>query len=211
MLFPTEFEWTITTSDLPKINRPCGRCRAVRAFSSTGKFRLNANGSRLDAWLIYSCTSCGKRWNQTVFERRPVSSLTDDYLQALQQNDEHLAERIARENARISSDGETTSFRLERRVHRLRGGMPGDVTLKILNPQRLLVRLDQVLAKGLSVPRRRVLQLIDRDVLLLTATSSKALRRRTPDSIHIQIRPNLLCSEQEFRGLLLGGYISGSD
>ena len=48
----------------------CSRCRDIRPFRCSEKFRLNANGKRLDAWLIYRCGSCDNTWNRPVLERR---------------------------------------------------------------------------------------------------------------------------------------------
>ena len=48
----------------------CSRCRGIKPFRCSEKFRLNANGKRLDAWLIYRCASCDNTWNRPVLERR---------------------------------------------------------------------------------------------------------------------------------------------
>lgn len=185
MLFPTEFEWKFVSSDLPGINRPCGRCGAVTIFASTGKFRLNANGARLDAWLIYACTSCGKRWNRTIFERRSVNCLDHGFLEALQQNDAVLASRLAREIDDAALEAGNRGYALERRFRNDGNREPDTVVLTIRNPLRLHVRLDQVLATGLDLPRRKVLELTGRDILYLAAPSAKALKRRVPEVIHL--------------------------
>lgn len=84
-------EWSVVRSQTPRIKRPCQRCGFLQPFGSTGKFRLNANGSQLDAWLIYRCDVCGSRWNRAIFERRAVSSLSAELMEALQRNDEGVA------------------------------------------------------------------------------------------------------------------------
>jgi len=187
MLFPTECEWKIVASDRPGIIRPCGRCGAVRTFVATGKFRLNANGARLDAWLIYACTSCGKRWNRTIFERRSVKSLEHGYLEALQQNDAVLANRLARKIDQTALEAGNTGYALKRRLRNAGDREPDTVVLTIRNPLRLQVRLDQVLATGLALPRRKVLELTGRNILQLAAPSAKALKRRVPEVIHLVI------------------------
>ena len=48
----------------------CGGCGKKQPFVNTGKFRVNANGSRLDVWLIFRCSKCKHSWNLTVYERR---------------------------------------------------------------------------------------------------------------------------------------------
>lgn len=53
-----------------------------RMWKETGicKFRVNANGNRLDVWLIYRCKKCKHSWNLTIYERiRPSKIKQDDY------------------------------------------------------------------------------------------------------------------------------------
>jgi len=56
---------------------------------------VNANGKRVDAWLIYKCTSCDNTWNRPVLERRPVSTIDSHLLASLQANDPGLSRRLA--------------------------------------------------------------------------------------------------------------------
>lgn len=59
----------------------------MRAFQSSGKIRLNANGRKLDAWLIYKCVACDKTWNRSIFERQNVRDIDPEIYEALQSND----------------------------------------------------------------------------------------------------------------------------
>ena len=78
--------WTLVPAHAPMPWRHCPTCATARPFQSSGKIRLNANGRRLDAWLIYRCTSCDQTWNRTLFERRSVQQLAPSELDALQQS-----------------------------------------------------------------------------------------------------------------------------
>ncbi|ASP33803.1 DUF1062 domain-containing protein [Labrenzia sp. VG12] len=172
-------EWTVHRSEAPSILRPCGRCKCTRPFESTGKFRVNANGNRLDAWLIYSCTSCNKSWNRTVFERKPVGRVRQADFAAMQSNDPEYAERIAR----LPKSGEgglgpqKAGFSLTKRCGGLARDMRCAALLRILNPKREPVRLDRVLAHGLSVGRKDVAMLVDAGVLHIQNAPAKPLRR----------------------------------
>ena len=58
-----------------KMIRRCGGCGKKMVFECAGKFRVNANGRRLDVWLIYRCQRCGHTWNIPLYERiSPESS-----------------------------------------------------------------------------------------------------------------------------------------
>ena len=87
--------WTIVPCITPRPWLGCGTCGQVKPFSSSDKIRLNANGRRLDAWLIYKCSTCDATWNRPVIERQPVKSLDPDFLAALQANDPGLVRRSA--------------------------------------------------------------------------------------------------------------------
>ena len=54
---------------------PASTCGDSRRFRSSGKVRLNANGRKLDAWLIYKCESCDRTWNLPLLERAVVGGL----------------------------------------------------------------------------------------------------------------------------------------
>ena len=61
--------WRILAPDPPLAVRRCRRCDRARPFRSSGRFRVNANGRRLDIWLVYRCTACEASWNRPVHER----------------------------------------------------------------------------------------------------------------------------------------------
>ncbi len=88
-------QWTIKPKIAPRPWLACNRCRAARPFEPSGKTRLNANGRRLDAWLIYRCCSCDSTWNRPIFERRHIRDIDPHTLNALQTNDEAWIEKVS--------------------------------------------------------------------------------------------------------------------
>ncbi len=79
--------WTITPKTAPQPWIACSGCGKLNAFRSSGKVRLNANGRKLDAWLIYKCLTCDKTWNRSIFERQNVREIDPRILEALHSND----------------------------------------------------------------------------------------------------------------------------
>lgn len=55
--------WAIAPKTAPRPLISCSRCGTVKAYCSSGKFRVNANGKRIDVWLIYRCIDCDNSWN----------------------------------------------------------------------------------------------------------------------------------------------------
>ena len=60
-------------------------------FRNSGKFRLNANGNKLDVWLIYQCEKCKHTFNLTIYERKKPSSIPPEEYKGFINNDEKLA------------------------------------------------------------------------------------------------------------------------
>jgi len=88
-------QWTIIPATAPEPWLNCNRCRGTTRFRTSGKIRVNANGKRVDAWLIYKCTSCDNTWNRPVLERQHVSTIDPHLLASLQANDPELSRRLA--------------------------------------------------------------------------------------------------------------------
>lgn len=189
MSFPIKVEWTISCSASPAVIRPCARCGGASPFMSTGKFRLNANGNKLDAWLIYSCQTCHKTWNRPVFERRPVGSVSKSELEALQSNNSDHARRIAREPLKggISCAPPEGDFTLLARPGRACGETSDSTLIVIRNPDKARVRLDKVLACGLGKNRKDVLRLAEAGLLRIQDASARALRRTVPDVVTVEV------------------------
>lgn len=80
-------QWKVQPLFAPQPRLNCNGCGGVRPFKTSNKVRLNANGKRLDAWLIYRCTHCDNTWNRPIFERRNLQDIDPAMLQALQNND----------------------------------------------------------------------------------------------------------------------------
>lgn len=87
--------WTLSAAGLPGALRRCACCGDVKTFFPTNLFRVNANGRRLDVFLIYKCENCRKTWNMEVASRvRPEDIDPDTYRRYLQ-NDPAEAARCA--------------------------------------------------------------------------------------------------------------------
>lgn len=67
----------------------CGR---KTHFKNTKKFRVNANGNKLDIWLIYQCENCRHTLNLAIYERQKVSSISKEEYKCFLGNDEQLVE-----------------------------------------------------------------------------------------------------------------------
>jgi hypothetical protein len=182
--------WTITPHSFPKPWLACSRCGGLKPFRCSEKFRLNANGKRLDAWLIYRCTDCGNTWNRPLFERRHRDDVDPLMLQALQMNDPDHISRFACDAAE-----------LRRHANRVEGSADVGVRKEILSAaaptcglEILLavsgaapMRTDRLLAAELGLSRKRIEELQSAGRFVVAPGGDKALARAVRDGTCIGI------------------------
>ncbi len=76
-----------------QVLRNCPGCGCRAAYESTGSFRVNANGKRIDVWLIYRCKSCGHTYNLTIYERVKPEDIPGEEYRRFLENDGETALR----------------------------------------------------------------------------------------------------------------------
>src|SRR5687767_7347001 len=97
--------WTVLPLATPRVLRRCPRCDQERPFASSDAFRVNANGRRLDAWLIYRCVACDTTWNCTILSRVTPEEIGAARLDALHTNDRAAAWACAFDLALVARAG----------------------------------------------------------------------------------------------------------
>ena len=182
--------WTVTPRSPPEPWLACTGCGIARPFRCSGKARLNANGRRLDAWLIYKCPVCDKSWNRPLFERRPVQDIPPDMLAALQTNDpiwiRHQAFDLAALRSHAFHIEECAEVDVTKRVlDRPDGWSILHVELSVDLPAG--IRLDRLLARELGLSRARLQSLHRQERLRLEPGRSDALRKRVADGASIML------------------------
>lgn len=75
------------------------RMRKKMHFVNTGRFRVNANGNKVDIWLIYQCARCKHSLNLTVYERRKPNRIPQEEYRRFLENDEDLALQYGNDKA----------------------------------------------------------------------------------------------------------------
>ncbi|WP_083213801.1 MULTISPECIES: DUF1062 domain-containing protein [unclassified Ensifer] len=191
MSYTLTVHWTIEPQTAPRPWRACSRCRGQRPFVCSGKTRLNANGRRLDAWLIYRCADCADTWNRPIFERKNVREVDPDTLHALQNNDLAWIRRTAFdvEDLRRSTDRieEFPECRVRRRVRARPFEGCNRLEIVLAVAMATSMRADRLLAAELGVSRSRLARLAAMDRLILQPETRKNLQRSIRDGTRIML------------------------
>lgn len=183
--------WAIVPKTAPRPLINCNRCGGLKAYHSSGKFRVNANGKRIDAWLIYRCIDCDNSWNFGILERRNRCDIEPELLRALESNDPTLARRHAFDVVALrSAIGRVEEFH-EATVHKeMLGDRPENTTaveLQLGLEMPTALRLDRLLASELGISRSRLHAWGEKRRLVVDPHDAKALRKaaRTGTAIRI--------------------------
>ncbi|MBS1183817.1 MAG: putative cytoplasmic protein [Proteobacteria bacterium] len=181
--------WTIVPRDCPRPVFACPTCGGDRPFHPSGKIRLNANGKRLDAWLIYKCDACDRTWNRPIFERRLTTDLPPGDLAALRAGDPALVRRLAfdltalrrKTSVIVHSDALDVGKAVTGGDRRATG-----VEVAFAVPYPVGLRLDRLLATELGLARSRIAALADAGRLKVAGGAS-ALNRPPRDGQGIRL------------------------
>ncbi|NIA68239.1 DUF1062 domain-containing protein [Pelagibius litoralis] len=154
-------------------------------------FRVNANGKRLDAWLIYNCTACGNTWNRPVLKRRPVGGIDPRFLAALRANDAETAEHVAFDLADLRRKAERVEVFAEvllRKEVLIAPENPAErLEIAFALPAAVGLRLDRLLAAELGLARSRLQRLQDTGRLTVSPDGARSLRKAPHRGLRVTI------------------------
>ncbi|ESY82658.1 hypothetical protein X739_25915 [Mesorhizobium sp. LNHC220B00] len=195
--------WTIAPEIAPRPLINCNRCGFVKAYCCSEKFRVNANGKRIDVWLIYRCVDCDNSWNFGILERCNRRDIAPALLAALESNDPSLVRSHAFDIVALRNQvGRVEEFPdavVRKRVIGgiKRGAMALELRLGLEVPVSL--RLDRLLANELGISRSRLQALDERRLLTIEPDGAKALRKPVREGVTIRID---LASEPDRRTII---------
>lgn len=152
--------WTIRPKETYKIIRNCSKCGSKKIYTSTGNFRVNANGNSLDVWLIYQCEKCKNTLNLAIYERINPYKIPREQYEGFLSNDKSLASQHAlNKEIFIKNHAEIDMEKLEYELVWFPDkGLSYDniIQVEIKNPYSLQLRLDKIIAKELLLSRTQV-------------------------------------------------------
>ena len=196
----SRIRWTIIPRTAPQPWLDCSRCGEARRFRNSDKIRVNANGKRIDAWLIYKCTACGSTWNRPILERRPVRSIEPDLLLSLLGSDSALTRRLAFDVEGLRrSAGHVEQFddaQVTRTVLSASTKPARQLEILCFVAEPVGLRVDRLLANQLQLPRSRIARLAKEGDRALFPQGTQ-LRRPVRDGMRLVLDLRRLPADRE--------------
>ena len=175
MSYLKKIEYEITLKDSFWVIRSCPKCGRKTHYRNTNKFRINANGNKLDVWLIYHCTECKHTLNIAIYERKKVSSIPKEEYQCFLENDETLAEmygkrmQLFRTN-KADIDPDKLHYEFVKQHETMENCEFGErVMITINNPCQLKIHPEKQIAMVLGLSRSQVKSLLEKGDIGLKA------------------------------------------
>lgn len=201
MSYLKKIEYEITLKDSFWIIKSCPKCGRKTHYRNTKKFRVNANGNKLDVWLIYQCAECKHTLNLAVYERKKVSSIPKEEYQRFLDNEEQLAEMYGR-NMRLfrAIKADIDPDRLHYDFVKLQEttenrGFGERILITVRNPDQWKIRSEKQIAMVLGRSRSQVKSLLEAGEIEVKEESPKALSFETDNSVYGNRKGNdvLIC------------------
>lgn len=179
MSYLKKIEYKIVPKECFSVTRNCSGCNMKARYTNTKRFRVNANGNKLDVWLIYQCEKCKHTFNLTIYERQKAKSVTNEEYERFLSNDEELAKEYGMnfqffKKNKAEVDYENVEYQFIKISETLEEDYERQQALIIIhNPYELKIRLEKQIAEVLGISRSNVKKLMDQEKIRAEKISSQ--------------------------------------
>ncbi len=155
--------WEIVPLNQPTITKNCSKCSTKCTFITTGNFRINANQSKVDVWLIYQCRKCKTTWNMPIFSRVNPTSIPPDLYRKFLCNDEELARKYAFDanihaQNNVNLEYEEVEYEVSGGIIRLTD-LKESIQVQLMCNYPMDIRVDKILSRKLGISRSSIKRL----------------------------------------------------
>ena len=187
MSYLKKIEYEIVPRESFLVIRGCSGCGKKTHFTNTKKFRVNANGNKLDVWLIYQCEKCRHTFNLSIYERQKPSSIPKEEYQRFLSNDEQLAEAYGKNiqlfkknKAEVDYEGLDYDYVIQAELNSspdeaAESASSDQIMLTIHNPYGLKIRPEKQIAEVLGLSRSQIQKRIQEGNIELESVVRKEL------------------------------------
>lgn len=181
MSYLKKVEYEIVPKESFAVLRNCAGCGKKVRFKNTKRFRVNANGNKLDVWLIYQCERCKHTFNLTIYERQKAAAVPVEEYRRFLDNDEELANEYGRnfqffKKNKAEVDFENADYRIVKLQETVdESDCRPQMLLMIHNPYGLKIRPDKQIAEVLGISRSRVKSMTENEQIKVEKISARLL------------------------------------
>lgn len=152
-------KYEIVPTKTNNIIRYCPGCGNKSAYYSTDKIRVNANGKKIDVWLIYQCGKCKHTYNLPVYRRMNRNKIDRLEYKAFFENDQKIVNRY-RLNRNMFPKSDVIGSDEPAYILKDMGTSIKENAIQFFNPYNIRVRYDRLIAECLKISRAKAQKLL---------------------------------------------------
>lgn len=178
MSYSKKIEYEIVPNESFSVIRNCPGCRAKVHYRNTKRFRVNANGNKLDVWLIYQCEKCKHTLKLTIYERQKAVLIPKEEYRKFLSNNVQLAEQYGKDLSffkknKAEIDSVEYHFVKLKETENSSEGQQDLIT--IYNPYGLKLRPEKQIAEVLGFTRNYIKKQIEQEKIKIDIISSQVI------------------------------------
>jgi len=160
--------WRIIPESTPNIIKPCSKCNRKSEYYCSEKFRVNANQSRVDIWLIYKCHKCDSTWKLAIKKGIRPRDLPAGLFDRFINNDSELAWQYAFDRNFLKQHNCVIDYASVK--YTIEGNSPhsGPQWVHIQSPYCFDLKLGVLLANALSTTVGQIKKHVESGVISIT-------------------------------------------
>lgn len=150
--------WQVVPTGQPTVIRNCPKCGGHSEYECSQNFRVNANQSNIDVWLIYQCKKCKSTWNMEILSRVNNKTIDNELYIKFLSNNKELATYYSFDLATHSKNKsipnyDTVSYDI---IGNSISSLEECFQLEIACKYSLDIRLDKILSQKLCISREQI-------------------------------------------------------
>ena len=180
MSYLRQIEYEIIPNESFSVIRNCSGCGAKSRYINTNRFRVNANGNKIDVWLIYQCEKCRHTFNLTIYERQNPLNVPETEYNKFLNNDEELAQEYGKnvqffKRNKAEVDYKNIDFDVAK-LQENEGNENGKrILILVHNPYMLKIRTEKQIAITLGLSASNVKKLILQEKICIDKDSVQGI------------------------------------
>lgn len=172
MSYLRKIKYRIVPDDSFDIVYNCSGCGCKTSYKNTNRFRVNANGNKLDVWLIYQCSKCKHTKNLAIYERQNPTRIQQEEYQLFLANDEELAKEYGRNfqffmKNHVEVDHEAIRYHYEMEAEEKDITFQKGDLLMIENSYGLRIRSEKLVSEVLGISRSQTKKRLETGQLIM--------------------------------------------